>query len=189
MTPEQLRLIEKLEFQKEEIKLTEKGNKYVEHVKTEFVNGGIKLFKWKIKNPPSRIFYFKDRIEDVAWEILRNFKLKEDITEITNHEKIEASPKDLKLINTFDLFGKLSGIAKHGGAYSPRNTKLTDDEAIKITKDFMDEFLIKSFDEYLCFQTFEPWANWFFNISWDYTAIIVSNKYDELNLICLTDTD
>ncbi|MEZ5008624.1 MAG: hypothetical protein R2753_10795 [Chitinophagales bacterium] len=189
MTSEQHELIERLKFQKVKVRLTEKGNKYVEHIQTEFANGGIKLFKWKIMNPSSRIFLHKDKIEDVAWEIIRSLKVKGDISEITENEMIEATPDDLKMVNTFDLLGKLSGIAKHGGAYSPINKRLTDTEAIEMSKDFIDEFLPKPFDDSHCFLTYEPWANWFFSVAWDYTAIIFSRQYDELYLICLTDTD
>ena len=188
MTQEQLEIIQKLDFQEKEIKFSIKGNKYIQHIETEYANGGMMIFKFQIINPSKGFYIFNNNMEDVVWKIMKHPKLQKEISEIIGDKNLLRKPK-ITQANTFGLFGKLCGIAKSGGAYSSIEKKLTDTEVIEISKDFVKEFLPNSFEDYHYYQIVGPWTNWFYNIAWDFSAIIFTKQYDELNLICMTDTD
>ena len=154
MTQEQRDIINNLEVENVDVQLTEKGQRYVERIKAEFVNGGIQLYKFKLNSPSGPINTYRGNPADLAWGILRSNKLSNHIVELSLGEKIQSKPEDLIPQHIYGIFGLQCSFLASGGAYSSGLEKLSSDEIIKITKDFFDEFFDQRFENFYCFATY-----------------------------------
>jgi hypothetical protein len=109
-------------------------------------------------------------------------ELKEMYIEISSNFKIglqETSP----LILDGDF-------AKHlvrGGAYE--DFKGTMAEAKELGREFSEFIFQERYEEVKSFTTENAWSQWFYDIFWDKTWIILDEGQQKLWIICITDTD
>jgi hypothetical protein len=102
--------------------------------------------------------------------------------------------------NIFSLSGKLANILNSGCAYP--HTEVPASLAWKIATNFVKEAFQNRFDEVLCFDTAAiitdhpsslMWntavSDWFYNMVWDYSMLLLDKKNYEITIIDITDVD
>ncbi len=167
--------------------LTDRSQPFFDALKEQYVNGGYQVYKFAVSQHPLRFGI----IGSPEWliQVLNHAQLVPLIPGLQPFEEpYQFQDRPVAASNLYSLLGDLCGILSQGGAYTSGSER-PDGALIRITKDFIDELLPRGFRDYHCYRTFEAWNGWFFNIAWDYTALVVSKDGLELNLICLTDSD
>jgi len=87
----------------------------------------------------------------------------------------------------FTLGGELASTLYHGGAYEKHHKGAVD------AKDLADQAALEihnnEYENTLVFTTHLPWSNYFFDIAWDSTWVIINKKMRRIFCILATDTD
>jgi len=87
----------------------------------------------------------------------------------------------------FHLAGNLASIHFSGGAYSDkkglglRSKQLGDAAA--------DECIGDGLEDVLCYESFAPWSDFFMDVAWDHTFVVVSRRQRLIHCLLATDTD
>ena len=121
--------------------------------------------------------------------ILNNSTFKKAIIELgPREEKIELDGKIQMASSLYKLLGDLCYCLQFGGAYTD-GTSLKPDVLVKVVKDFIDDFLPEGYKNYHYFQFFDPWAEWFAGVAWDYTFLLINHNGTDARMLCITDSD
>jgi len=180
--------IDKIQFDR--IKISENViiKSFVNHVKKEYANGDIQIHKFKLSNSEVLKKYSVHNDEKI-WKTITNKKLMQQFEKFELNKNYFSKPKDFKVNSSYYIVGLLGGIINYGGAYSPIDEQISDEDSvemsIKLTKFLMPDRLAN----YHVYTTFEPWSSFFYNVAWDYSIFIFDNRYTELSCILITDTD
>tara|TARA_Y100000588_G_C14100338_1_gene858531 strand:+ start:474 stop:1079 length:606 start_codon:yes stop_codon:yes gene_type:complete len=81
----------------------------------------------------------------------------------------------------------LSSLIKRGGAYV--NSSKTDSEIQTLATDFCEEIIKYSGDQCIMFESNDCWNNWFYDVAWDYSYIIINITKKSIWTVFVTDTD
>lgn len=179
--------LSKLEFEVIDNALTEKSEKFLGEMNSQF-NGCCKILKIRVKNDYELLYGTLGTLSFLT-EILNHKNLKPLIEELNPFETKYELKKDVRGISSlYTLLGDLCSLLVLGGAYSS-GTALKNEELIQTVKFFIDDFLPDGYRSYDYYVSHEPWNKWFCNVAWDYTFILLNRNRKELNLICITDSD
>lgn len=101
----------------------------------------------------------------------------------------ELDPRHFRdlFANTYTLPGWLAGTLKSGGAYS--KFQGTGAEAMAIASRAVFEIVEDRFEEVTVYRSHAPWSDWFFDIAWDSTTVIIDRSKCRIHTLAMTDTD
>jgi hypothetical protein len=90
-------------------------------------------------------------------------------------------------VSSYMFLGKLAWILDDGGAY----TKPLGDgrDAMKMAYGFCDALFQHRYCDVECFTSSHGWTPWFFDINWDWTAILIDLRQRIMWVLVMTDTD
>ncbi|MFN7840755.1 MAG: hypothetical protein ACK5N9_03440 [Pirellula sp.] len=96
-------------------------------------------------------------------------------------------PLNLSSYGSYALEGEIIELLLSSGAY--RHSELSPVSARTSAASFID--CIAGFDRkhLVGFRTVVPWSNWFYDVAWDHTLVIVDGARSRWWLLCTTDTD
>lgn len=166
--------------------LSKDAEDYVKIVETEFANGGLEIFAFELD--PNLFKGVMPHERKNATSKILSSKEFEDKTKSIWPESNEFTKINLEEQNIYHFFYMLCSKIQFGGAYSPVGEKLSSVDVIKLSNDFFFNFLEDPMNYYYFF-SFKGWTPWFYNVAWDYTAILLSKDFTTLKIICITDTD
>lgn len=89
--------------------------------------------------------------------------------------------------SAFTLDGELAELMVGGGAY--KEFEGSPAQAKKLGQQFCQAIFGERYLEIQIYQTNDAWSDWFFNIAWDSTYIILDKRYRRIWLLCTTDFD
>jgi hypothetical protein len=163
-------------------------------------NGGAFLAAWRIQEDP--IF---DRFASRNW--LLQFQV---LGRLLYREEIRASLPEVSIPSTagfsdasaaseailadgfakessYLFLGKLAWILHEGGAYH----KPSGDgrEAAEMAINFCDALFQNRFAEVECFINSRAWTPWFYDVNWDWTAVLIDLRKRIMWVLVTTDTD
>lgn len=87
----------------------------------------------------------------------------------------------------FHLAGDLSAVLFSGGAYS--HSQGYSNEARRLGEAAAAELLGGDYEESLLFHCHSAWSDFFMNVAWDYTFVVISKPRRAIHVILATDTD
>lgn len=93
----------------------------------------------------------------------------------------------LQEISPLTLDGDFAQHLVRGGAYE--DFKGTMAGVKEIGRKFSEYIFQNRFEEVKLFSSEDAWTQWFFDIAWDKTWIILDEGEQKLWIICITDTD
>jgi hypothetical protein len=94
----------------------------------------------------------------------------------------EESPE-----GTLILDGQIAATLVHGGAYL--RFEGTAQQAKELGRAFVDALIGDRHTGFKVWRSYEAWTPWFFEISWDYSWVLLDVEHAEVTLLCVTDTD
>ncbi|GHU22843.1 hypothetical protein FACS1894172_07900 [Spirochaetia bacterium] len=174
---------------------TNSANTLMEKINYTHCNGGIQLHKYKIIGA-----------EDIIWSSTNNalfspinpLERNNFIETILKNNNLNIYRNDLEINNDdikikyleyytdiYELSGILGRIMGYGGAYYKLEPEIAWDTANKFVKDELGN----RFEEYNMFIVNIKNAEWFYDIAWDITIIILGKIKNEIIFIDITDTD
>jgi hypothetical protein len=110
------------------------------------------------------------------------------IKQTLNLKKVnEDSYKSFEMISAFSLGGSMAEAIKWGGAYL--KTNFHGFEIKKIGENAATELLKNNFDDTIVCSSNEPWCDFFFDVAWDFTWVVINKSNRNMHIIMATDTD
>ncbi len=168
---------------------------YVQAVRSLYVNGGMILKCFDIPYSVGLDYYFHvltkhfDKTtffinlflsESVKWSI-PEYKLNEGLVYLPQF-KLDASFNDRDC-----AFQTFKNVLINGGAY--RSFNGSEEVANILANNFCEKVFEEDFDNILVFSTYECWNDWFYDVAWDYSWVIINRNSYKLWIIGITDTD
>ena len=164
---------------------TEAAKILTDRINSLYSNGGIELNKYKITEENHFNYYlFKDKhfVENIYKNkyILNDrayLKLKNEYPKINVKEHFT---------DIYTLSGDLARIIGYGGAY---NHGAGQNISWEIATKFVENEFGNRFEEFDCYRIEIENSEWFYDVAWDYSIIIVDIKNNEIIFMDMTDTD
>ncbi|MHA4847825.1 hypothetical protein ACX0G7_26905 [Flavitalea antarctica] len=161
---------------------------FMQNIKDTHTNGGGLLHRFKLSgNLNFAWFASRNRLDEIGFSEnllgrpeLKNYRDNLQIALVKPAVKVIRNASDI-----YDLPGQLARILGHGGAYK----NVSSEVAWKIATDFVKEEFQNRFDEILSISTYIRSADWFYDISWDFSVMLFDKRKSEITFIDITDTD
>jgi hypothetical protein len=83
--------------------------------------------------------------------------------------------------------GSLAWVLAKGGAYKRHAQGSMD--AKRLADDAADELIATDYDGSLLFSSNAPWSDFFFDVAWDYTWVLIHPSQKRIHVLLATDTD
>lgn len=151
------------------------------------VNGGIQFHKFHLTgNKHFNWFASRNRLDEINF--INKILNRPELEVYRKNLQINSKPKFKRIGWSTDIFELPSILARklnQGGAYK----KLDSVTSWEIATDFVKQEFENRFDEFEMFNIAIENAEWFYDIAWDWTAMIYDKRKTELNIIDITDTD
>jgi hypothetical protein len=179
--------IQEIEFELTDNGLTGHSELFLKELGAHY-NQSFEILKLKVINEIELISGSLGTLSFLT-ELLNQKNLRNQISNkipIGNYFELKKEVKGISSLYT--LLGDLCSFLVFGGAYGS-GTELKNEELILTVKSFIDEFLPDGYKNYDYYLIFENWSEWFANVAWDATFVIVNRNRKEINLICITDSD
>lgn len=151
--------------------------------------GNVKIIKLKI-NAQNDMLWGSMGMQQFINEFLNSLNLKNSIVDLMPFDEyFELKQPIATGGNLFNLIGDLCSILKEGGCYGS-GSNLSNDEIIRITKQFIDDNLKEGYKMYHYIKISEPWNRWFsYQPIYALTFLLINLYRDEMLMICISDTD
>jgi hypothetical protein len=106
--------------------------------------------------------------------------------EIPEQPKI---PPHACVLGAFEWEGTLTQLLLADGAYV--RSSLQEEEARKLSLEFVDVVSGGDRDRMIVFRWSGPWTEWFYDVAWDRTSVVLNSGQGEEGwwVLCVTDTD
>lgn len=165
------------------------ANKLEETINYTHCNGGVQLHKYKvIGNDDFKWFVQQDKLHQIKF--LKNVIKHPDLKNYRENLEITEDKPRISCYNSwsdiYDLPGTLSRIMGQGGAYN----SIDQHTAWQTTLNFIEGEFQNRFQEItLDYINVIPRAEWFYDVTWDFSMILFDRTNCELMFIDITDTD
>lgn len=160
---------------------------FIEELKKLYLNGNIiyknlifsesEILDWYIsRNQLEEMFFF-----NYIWQ---NPTIKQTL----NLKNVyEDSYKSFEVTSAFSLGGSMAAALKLGGAY--KSPSYNGIEIKKIGESAATELLNNNFDDTIVCVSNEPWCDFFCDVAWDFTWVVINKSNRHMHIILATDTD
>lgn len=178
----------KVEITRSKIVITESIQHLLKQIRNSYLNGGVILERFEIKNF-EHINRNPEGWNEVVWTLIKH---KSIYKQITNHDleiKTKQVPSDFTAVSSFELLSQISGILNHGGAYSKLEDRPNDKESVNLAWKSIKDLFTGELSSYHLYKTYTPWLNWHYGVAWDYSLFMFGKGYKELTILLITDTD
>lgn len=160
----------------------------IEEFEKCFLNGGLKLDKFTLDIPPALVWHTsRNEFEDI--HLLNKIARHPGLAALRSELQITDPRPELKNyaceFHLFSLAGQIAAHLSFGGAYAECDPL----RAWKLATAFVAEEFENRFFEICYFPVRWKQAGWFYNIAWDYSAILFDKGKHEMIFLNATDTD
>ena len=90
-------------------------------------------------------------------------------------------------LGSYALEGEITQIIRSNGAY--RNSDVSTEDARAMSRDFVDALSGGMPETLIAYRTYDYWADWFCDVAWDITLVVMDANHRRWWLVCVTDTD
>ena len=97
------------------------------------------------------------------------------------------SQQTFEISSPFNLGGSLGWTLACGGAYD--GFKREGALAKRLGEEAAFEMLGSNYDDSAVYVSFAPWSEFFHNVAWDYTWIVINRRLSAIHVLVATDTD
>lgn len=97
-----------------------------------------------------------------------------------------AEKPALTCLSTLAVEGELAYSLLNGGAYTKG---LALPEARTVTRELMENIVGGRWNQISAARVDEPWCDWFYDVAWDSTFLMLDRLERRMWLLCMTDTD
>jgi hypothetical protein len=163
---------------------------YVAALSERFANGDVLFRSFSVPTHPAFNWYLnRNRLHECNF--FERFWRCPSPAAAFPHRLAAVNYEDMSLfewLTPFHLGGDLSSLLFRGGAYS--HSTGYGQEARRIGEAAAEELLARDYeDTTLFFRCHSAWSDFFMDVAWDYTAVIVSKPRRLIHAILATDTD
>ena len=161
------------------------ASKVRDELRSSHVNGGCEIFCAKfINHPVLHWFVSRNRFDEIAF--FEKFLSSRIFIERQITFDFDSN-LDWEWSSSYILDGDIAKTLKSGGAYKafPGSGK----EAKTLGQMLCTDVFEERYDDIQVFKTYKPWSDWFYDVAWDQTWIIVDKRRLLIWAILLTDTD
>lgn len=162
---------------------------YVAALRTRFSNGSVVFHSFRLPEHPVLEWYFeRNQLHECNfferfWQALTvATKIPYKLAPLNFYER-----SIFEWCTPFQLGGNLSALIFSGGAYS--SSTGYGPEARRLGEGAAAELLAGDYEQTLFFQSHAAWSDFFMDIAWDYTAIVLSKPSRLVHVILATDLD
>jgi len=160
---------------------------YLKELRKLYLNGGAEfqsfyigesaVLDWYIsRNQFSECFFF--------WKFWLNSKVQKHLP-IKNI--VEDSYRDFAFSSAFHLAGDLASILSWGGAYKDSNIRGAD--LMRLSQSVSDSLIGDRYEDFSVFINGQCWCEYFHDIAWDRTVVVLDKRKRLIHIMMSTDTD
>jgi len=172
------------------IELSMAGLNFKKALESIYVNGEVFLSTWEAAPAEFDACLACHPIYSLSKHPLADLLNNTEFQDIAPLES--ASPKAAFLASwnshdSFSIRAELASMLYSGGAYS----SLSPDhqKAWKLAHDLIDDVSNQDYSGIFAFVCYQPWTDWFFDVAWDFSLVLVSVPNRRILLLFATDTD
>lgn len=164
-------------------------DEYVAALRERFSNGSVLFHSFSIPVDPVFDWYFeRNRLHECNF--FERFWRTPTPAAAIPHQPASLNYYEMSLFQwttAFHLGADLSSLLFSGGAFS--RSSGYGQEARRVGEAAAAELLAGDYEETLFFHCHSAWSDFFMDVAWDYTAVIVSKPLRLVHTILATDTD
>lgn len=167
-------------------------DEYVHALRSRYANGSVLFHSFRLPEHPVLDWYLTRQLHDSNfferfWSTPTPSLFFPSADPALNYYLSHGPQNIFDHSSPFFLAGGLAGIHFCGGAYSLSNgfgirSKQLGDAAA-------NELIGDDFEDTLCFTSNAPWSDFFLDVAWDRTLIIISKRQRLIHCMLATDTD
>ncbi|HDR6315949.1 TPA: hypothetical protein QCU53_002710 [Bacillus thuringiensis] len=152
------------------------------------VIGGAVISCFKVNDEQffNEIPYERDRYEHFFGEIFNSLDIIKDLEELKIHTS-EKYKFQFQYRSAVMLDGSIAFQIIRGGAYKCFPDRMV--MAKQIASDVCQYMFEERYEDIIVFESHAPWTDWFYDVAWDNTWMVLDSKERKMWLICATDTD
>ncbi|MED2182371.1 hypothetical protein [Bacillus wiedmannii] len=156
--------------------------------KEQNVNGGavISCFKVHKENFFKEIPHLKDGYEHFFRRIFNSLDIMHNLEELKIHTS-EKYKFQFQYRSAVMLDGSIAFQIIRGGAYEEFKERpvIAKQLAVNVCQYMFQD----RYEDIKVFESYRPWTDWFYDVAWDATWMVLDSKERKMWLICATDTD
>ncbi|OUA11510.1 hypothetical protein BK772_04220 [Bacillus thuringiensis serovar finitimus] len=156
--------------------------------KEQNVNGGavISCFKVHNENFFKEIPYERDKYENFFRKIFNSLDIIQDLEELKIHTS-EKYKFQFQYRSAVMLDGSIASQIIRGGAYKdfPERMVIAKQLASHVCQCMFQD----RYEDIIVFESHAPWTDWFYDVAWDNTWMVLDSREHKIWFICATDTD
>lgn len=167
-------------------------DEYVSALRSEYANGSVLFRSFHLTSHPVLDWYLVRQLHDVAfferfWSAPSPARFFRPADPTLNYFAAYGPLCVFGQGSPFHLAGDLAAVHFSGGAYSPihgvglRSKGLGDSAAYELLRD--------DYEQTLCYTSGIRWSDFFMDVAWDHTIIVISRVRRLIHCLLATDTD
>jgi hypothetical protein len=157
-------------------------------LRNSHVNGGAVFASFTIaEHPTLHWFTSRNRLDELEFpeRFLSAPAVSTVLTEVCAGAK--PAPFGFQWGSSFTLSGEIARTLAEGGAYEKHKAGAAD--AYAVAERFRAWLFGDRFEEIHVLVSHQPWSDWFYEIAWDCTWLILDKRYSVVSVLAVTDTD
>ena len=126
---------------------------------------------------------------DGEWRPAQSVLTHPIILEIDPKLRIDTDVSTLSFarLGRYALEGEITQIIRSNGAY--RKSDVADEDARNMSRNFVDALSSPAAENLIAYRTYDYRAEWFCDVAWDVTLIVLDSPARRWWVVCVTDTD
>ena len=167
-------------------------DEYTEALRLRYTNGSVLFHSFQIPQHPVLDWYLTRQIHDSGfferfWSAPTPSRYFQHADPSLNYFASHGPLVVFGHSSPFHLAGDLASLHFSGGAYSQshglgtRSKQLGDAAALDLLAD--------DFEDSMCFTSGIRWSDFFMDVAWDYTTVVISRSRRLIHCLLATDTD
>ncbi|MFK4467145.1 hypothetical protein [Bacillus sp. RC252] len=156
--------------------------------KEQNLNGGAIISCFKVNDEQffNEIPYERDRYEHFFRKIFNSLDIINNLEELKIHTS-EKYKFQFEYNSAVMLDGSIAFQIIRGGAYKGFSERPV--MAKQLANNVCQCMFQDRYEDITVFENHSPWTEWFYDVAWDNTWMVLDSKEHKMWLICATDTD
>lgn len=153
-------------------------------------NGGALFAAFEIGAEPALDWYIARsqlHLDDILARLLAHPAVRASLPDLRIDPASALSDIGLEPRDGLEIDGLLARALYHGGAYWHATGSGMSEKTLALR--FCDALFDLRFDEIAIYVSGKAWTDWFYDIAWDETFVVLDKRYRRLFLLAVTDTD
>lgn len=162
-----------------------------EHLRRGFVNGAVLLQAFDAVDVDQTCHWFLSRNRFDEYGFFEHFLRSEAVREVFP-DLVRGHSDHFPTFNpsagaAYALDGFLASLLMSGGAYE--QFEGSGSEAKDLTSAAVAELVGEQYEDFAIYHSFDAWSEWFYDVAWDTTGVLIDLIRNRIVLLAMTDTD